>query len=62
MTALSKIGLGFVAAGFVVGFLTNALGLQYLKTPIWVSLAVLCFVTVFAISFRDRIRKPPKSN
>ena len=62
MTASSKVGLGFVAAGVVVGFLTSALGLQHLKVPIWGSLLVLCAVTVFTISFRNRIRKPPKSN
>jgi hypothetical protein len=46
----------------VVGFLTNALELQHLKTPIWVGLGVLCFVTIFAISLRTRTRKPPKPN
>jgi type III secretory pathway component EscR len=60
MTIVSKVGLGFIATGVVVGFLTNALGLQHLKKPIWVSLGVLCFVTVFAISLRTRTRKPPK--
>lgn len=62
MNSSSKVGLGFVATGLLVGFLTSALGLQHLKTPLWVGLAVLCLVTVFAMSFRHRIRKLPKSS
>jgi hypothetical protein len=62
MTTVSKVGLGFVATGFVVGLLIPALGLQHLRKPIWISIGVLCFVTVFVVSLRARMRKPPKSN
>jgi hydrogenase/urease accessory protein HupE len=62
MTTVSKIGLGFVITGLVVGLLTPALGLQHLTNVIWIGLAVLCFVSMFVISFRTRTRKPPKSH
>jgi hypothetical protein len=62
MTTVHKVGLGFVATGFVVGFLTPILGLQQLRKPIWIGLAVMCFVTIFVISLRARTRNQPKSN
>lgn len=60
MTTVNKVGLGFVATGFVTGLLIPALGLQDLRKPIWIGLAVLCFVTVFVISYRARTQTPPK--
>ena len=62
MTSVHKAGLGFVATGFVVGFLTPILGLQHFQKPIWIGLAVTCFVTIFVISLRGRTRNQPKSN
>jgi hypothetical protein len=60
MTPVSKVGLGFVTTGFVVGLLTPILGLQHLRRPIWIGLAVLCCVTIFVVSLRTRTQKPPK--
>ena len=54
MTASTKTGLAFVIVGLVAGYMTSALGLQHLQKWIWVSLLILCFVTVFLISSRDR--------
>ena len=62
MTTVNKVGLGFVATGFVVGVLTPILGLEDVRKPIWIGLAVVCFVTIFVISLRTRTRKQPKSN
>ena len=62
MTSVNKVGLGFVAAGFVGGFLTDVLGLQRFNKPLLVGFAVLCFVTIFVVSLRTRMRKPPKLN
>lgn len=62
MTTSTKVGLGFVAAGFVVGIMTSALELEHLQKPIWGSLLALCAVTIFVIAYRERTRQPPNSN
>jgi hypothetical protein len=63
MRLTTKIGLGFVAAGLIVGVLISSLGLQGYKTLILVVLGGLCFVTLFAISYRERTKQAaaPKS-
>ena len=60
MKPFHKVGLGFVAAGFVVGVLTPILGLQGFKTPILITLGALCGLTIFVMVLRAR--KPPKSD
>jgi len=60
MTTVSKVGLGLLATGFVVGFMTPILGLQQLRKPIWISLAFICFVTILLISLRARTRNQSK--
>ena len=62
MTASTKTGLAFVTVGLVAGYMTSALGLQHLQKWIWVSLLILCFVTVFLISSRDLRRNRPSQS
>lgn len=57
MRLTTKVGLGFVAAGLMVGVLVGGLGLQDQKTLIRAVLGGLCFVTIFAVSYRERTKQ-----
>jgi hypothetical protein len=58
VTAVHKVGLGFVAAGIVLGVAIPALGFESFGKPLTRGLLFLCFVTIFALAYRERTKRP----
>ena len=57
MTATSKVGVGCVVLGLVVGFLVGFLDLDHLKRPIYGGLLAVVFITVFTTAVISKRRE-----
>lgn len=60
MSTSIKVGLGIVAAAFVLGVINGVLGVR-LPSPVGEALLAVCAVTLGAIVYRELKRQPPKS-
>ena len=60
MTLSTKLGLGYVTAGLMLGgMLGSGLMKDDLGDPLMVGLGLLCAVTIFVVRYRQLRNKPP---